>query len=210
MVTVLSSMATKVLLAELAAGRARVESVGGVDAARRIRDGEAVDVLVLADGAMAKLETDGFVRDRVAIAVSPMAAAVRDGDAVPDLTALRHAILQAGRIGYSTGPSGDNLLRLLERWGLHLGDRLVQAPPGVPVGRLLAEGKVDLAFQQRSELMDISGVTLAFPVPGGDTVFTAGVVRTSPHQEAARGFVDFLASAQHDAAKRRCGMEPAQ
>jgi hypothetical protein len=64
--TGISSMATKNLLAELAtlySSHADVqvafESVGGVDAARRLQDGEAFDLVVLADDAIDKLVSLG-------------------------------------------------------------------------------------------------------------------------------------------------------
>ena len=172
MVSVLSSMAVRGLLAELAVGRATLEAIGGVDAARRVRAGEIFDVVVLADGPMRALEADGFLLpgSLVPIAVSVIAIAVRTGDAWPDLAdaaAVRRAIQAAGRVGYSTGPSGDHLLRLLDQWDLRhaLGDRLVQAPPGMPVGRLLADGAIDLAVQQTSELMGVPGITVVGPLP---------------------------------------------
>ena len=221
-VSVLGSMATRGLLAELAAawdGQADLEATGGVDAARRVREGEVVDVVVLADGAMRKLEADGILlRDSLArIVVSAIAVAVRDGDPLPglaDANAVQRAVLAAGRTGYSTGPSGDHLLRLLAAWGIRdaLGDRLVQAPPGVPVGRLLADGAVDLAFQQRSELMSLPGVTVVGPLPSdaqAETVFIAGIAKTAANAEAARRFIAFIASAEAAETKRRHGMEPA-
>ena len=117
---VLGSMATRGLLAELAAAHgagAAVEGSGGVDVARRVRGGEAVDVVVLAAGAMRALEAEGCVvpGSLAGIAVSGIAVAVRTGTPPPDLgdpDAFRRALLAAGRTGYSTGPSGDHLLRL--------------------------------------------------------------------------------------------------
>ena len=64
----ISSMATRQLLAELAiAWQAQdgepveIESAGGVDAARRVQDGEAFDVVFLASGAIAGLVATGRV-----------------------------------------------------------------------------------------------------------------------------------------------------
>ena len=61
-ITGISSMATRALLAELArayelrAGvTVAIESVGGVDAARRVQAGEAFDLVVLAADAIDKL-----------------------------------------------------------------------------------------------------------------------------------------------------------
>ena len=221
-VSALSSMATRGLLAELAAawgGHATTEATGGVDATRRVRDGEPTDVVVLAEAVMRKLEAEGHVLSGslVGVARSAMAVAIRDGHPAPDLSdaeATRHALLSAGRVGYSTGPSGDHLMSLLERWGMRgsLGERLVQAPAGIPVGRLLTEGAVDLAMQQQSELTGLPGVTIAGPLPPEialDTVFTAGVARASTQPDAARCFIGFLASASTADTKRRHGMEPA-
>ena len=220
-ITTLCSMATKGLLAELVAaydGPATVEATGGVDAARRVRGGEAVDVVILAAGVMRALEAEGHIvpGSLQGIVVSAMAVAVREGEEKPDLAdadAVRRAVLAAGRTGYSTGPSGDHLLRLVAEWGIRdtLGGRLMQAPPGVPVGRLLAEGAVDLAFQQRSELMGLAGVTIAGPLPPSialETVFTAGIAVTTPQPETAQAFISFLASPTTAEAKRRHGMEP--
>ena len=151
------------------------------------------------------------------IAVSAMAVAVREDEAAPDLAdaeAVRRAVLAAGRTGYSTGPSGDHLLRLFAEWGIRdaLRDRLIQAPPGVPVGRLLAQGVVDLAFQQRSELMGVAGVAIAGALPPSvalNTVFSAGIAVTTLQLEGAQAFISFLASPMTTEVKRRHGMEPA-
>lgn len=218
----LSSMATRGLLAELAAawdGQATVEAIGGVDAACRIRDGERFDVVVLAAPVMGKLEAEGHVLSGslVPMARSQMVLAVRQGDPVPNLSdaeAVKSALLAARRVGYSTGPSGDHLLLLLERWGVHsqMAERLLQAPPGVSVGQLLAERAVDIAVQQRSELLGIPGITVVASLPPSialDTMFTAGIARTSIQIDAARCFNAFLASALNDEAKRRHGLEPA-
>jgi molybdate transport system substrate-binding protein len=78
-VSVISSMATKQILFELAAlctgaGRlVHIQSVGGVDAARRIRTGENFDVIVLAADAIQALSDDGLVMPGSAMAVGERA-----------------------------------------------------------------------------------------------------------------------------------------
>lgn len=222
----ISSMATRALLAALAARyehktgrRVAMVSVGGVDAARRVRAGEAFDLAVLAADAIERLAAEGHVaRDSLTgIARSPMAVAVPSGAPRPDIgtaAALRETILRAGRIGYSTGPSGDHLLRLFERWGVAetLRPRLVQAPPGVPVGALVAQGAAELGFQQLSELIGQPGIDVAGLMPPGAqaiTVFTAALCAASPRPQAARDFLAFMASREMDDLKREHGMEPA-
>ncbi len=225
-ITGISSMATRQVLAELAGACERrsgvvvtFESVGGVDAARRVQAGEPFDVVVLASDAIDKLIAAGRVwRDsKTDLVRSGVAIAVRLGAPRPDIgseEALRGAVLAARTLGYSTGPSGVALQELFERWGITetLHGRIVQAPPGVPVGALVARGEVELGFQQRSELMHLEGIEVLGPMPPGLeilTTFSGGLCAASTQPEAARALLDFMASPEAAEAKRRQGMEPA-
>src|SRR5258706_14397948 len=165
-ITGISSMATSQLLADLipqfekrSGTTVAIESVGGVEAAKRVQVGEAFDVVVLASNAIDQLIAAGRIvgGSKVDLARSGVAIAVRSGAVRPQIDtdeAVKRAVQAAASIGYSTGPSGTYPTNLFESWGILEGirDRLVQAPPGVPVGRLTAEGKVELGFQQLSEL----------------------------------------------------------
>jgi len=221
--TLISSMATRHLLTALAQAHAQtgapavhLESVGGVDAARRVQDGEAFDLVVLASDAIAKLEAAGRLKPGSVrpIADSSVAIAVRAGSSPPDIgseAALRAAVLQARSIGYSTGPSGTALMQLFERWGLMdtLKARLVQARPGVPVGSLVASGKVELGFQQFSELMDLPGITLLGGMPAEVDIvsrFSGAVTANARQPDAAQALLDFMASPATEALKRQHGM----
>lgn len=225
-ITGISSMATRQVLAELAAAyEARsgctvaIESVGGVDAARRVQAGEPFDVVVLAGDALDQLIALGRVveHSKVDLVRSGVAVAVRAGAPRPEIgseQALRRAVLAARTLGCSTGPSGVQLARLFERWGIagEIADRLVQAPPGVPVGALVARGEVELGFQQLSELTHLAGIDVVGPLPPSiqiTTTFSAGVCAASAQPEAARALLDFMASPLAVQAKRRQGMEPA-
>jgi len=222
----ISSMATRQLLGELSAtyrtlsdAAVQVESVGGVDAAKRVQADEPFDFVVLASDAIDKLEAAGKVvaGSRVDIVKSGVSAAVKAGARRPDISnedALKRAMLEAPTIGYSTGPSGNALLKLLERWGVagQLRERLVQAPPGVPVASLVAEGKVALGFQQLSELVHAPGIDVVGPMPTGVeiiTTFTGAVCSISKQPGAAKELLVFMASPQTAHAKHRQGMEPA-
>lgn len=223
--TGISSMATRALLADLAEAYrersgvgVRFESVGGVDAAKRVAAGEAFDVVVLAADAIDKLQAGGHVvaGSRTDLVQSAVAIAVRAGAPHPDIgsaDALRRALLAAKRIGYSTGPSGTALLALFERWGLAeaLRERVVQAPPGVPVGTLVARGEVDLGFQQLSELMHLPGIDVVGPMPAETpivTVFSGGLCAAGTQREAAAALLRFLDSTDTIDVKRKHGMQP--
>jgi molybdate transport system substrate-binding protein len=221
-IKLLSSMATKPLLLALTQAWERtqgaavaLESVGGVDAAKRVQAGEVFDVVVLADDALGTLAIQGLVRTPLAMADSRVAVAVREGVPPPDIAsedALRRSLLATRSIGYSTGPSGRALLQVFERWGLAdaLQARLVQARPGVPVGRLIADGEVEIGFQQLSELQGLAGITLLGALPPGldiVTTFAGAVGAHSTFPEAAQALLDFMASAETAALKRAHGMD---
>jgi molybdate transport system substrate-binding protein len=225
-ITGISSMATKGLLAELSEAYRRrsgaavaIEAVGGVDAAKRVQAGEAFDVVVLAADAIDKLLAAGHLRpgSKVDLVRSGVSVAVRAGAPRPDIgsdSSLKQAVLAARTIGYSTGPSGVQLAKLFERWGIaeQLRDRIVTAPPGVPVGALVAKGEVELGFQQLSELMHLPGIDVLGPLPEPVqivTTFSAGVGAQSAQPDAARALLQFMASPAAADAKQRQGMTPA-
>lgn len=223
----ISSMATKPLLADLVMlykaqapdVQVLVESVGGVDAAKRVQAGEAFDGVVLASNAIDTLMADGQVLagSRVDLVHSGVAVAVPAGAEIPDISteaALKAAILSARTLGYSTGPSGVQLARLFERWGItgQIQDRIVQAKPGVPVGALVAQGDVALGFQQLSEMRGVTGITVLGPLPEAvqiTTTFSGSVATTSNQAAAVRALLAFWASADCAGTKVRHGMDVA-
>jgi molybdate transport system substrate-binding protein len=224
-ITGLSSMATRQILADLAESyeqrtgcRVTIRSMGGVEAARLVRAGEPTDVIVLASKVMEQLEAEGHLvsGSHVGFARSGIAMAVPSGawrPSVSDEESVKQAILEARTICYSTGPSGDHLMRLWERWGIAEAvlQRALQAPPGVPVGTVVARGDADLGFQQLSELLHVPGIDVVGPLPPeiqAVTAFSAGVSNTSSQREEARALVEFLTSPEAEAAKRQHGMEP--
>ncbi|MBU6256999.1 MAG: substrate-binding domain-containing protein [Burkholderiales bacterium] len=215
-------MATRQLLADLLAPRGAavaVESVGGVDAARRVRAGEAFDAVVLSVQALDALAASGHVvaGSRVDLVHSGVALAVRAGAPRPDIgseDAVRRAVLAAPRLSYSTGPSGVALMQLFERWGIaaQIADRIVQAPPGVPVGTLVARGDADLGFQQLSELMHLDGIDVLGPLPPAIqvvTTFAGAIATTSQRRAEVAALLADLAADDCAGIKRRHGMEPA-
>ena len=225
MLKLISSMATRQVLAELAAlwqqdsdVKVSIESVGGVDAARRVQAGEAFDGVVLDSGAIEKLMASGqaLAGSRCDLVRSSVAVAVKARTPVPDIStesALRSAIEAAPTIGYSTGPSGVALIKLFERWGIlaALQSRIVQAPAGVPVGALVARGEVALGFQQLSELMHLEGICVVGTLPeavGIATVFSAATCTASTQHDALARLLAFMASSEVAHIKLRHGMQP--
>jgi molybdate transport system substrate-binding protein len=190
-------------------------AAGGVDVATRVRAGEGFDVVVLAANVIDELVADGrLLPPRVDVVRSGIGIAVRAGGPRPAVTSedeVREAVRSARTISCSTGPSGTYLQKLFERWDLidEIRARIIVPPPGVPVGSLVADGKVELGFQQLSELIGVSGIHVLGPLPPAIQSLTtfAGAVRSSPEVAQARALLDFLGSRAHSDLRGRHGME---
>jgi len=223
---VISSMATRDVLRELARSYSSAtlqetvtEAAGGVDVAKRVETGEPLEVVVLASDVIDRLIGAGklLAGSRVDLVKSGVVVAVRSGAPKPDVAteeALKRAVLAAKTISYSTGPSGAHLQQTFERWGVldQIKPRIVVAPPGVPVGSLIAEGAAELGFQQLSEFINLPGVEILGPLPPPVqtvTIFSGGIAASCSRPEAARAFLNFAASPAADEIKRRYGMQPA-
>jgi molybdate transport system substrate-binding protein len=222
----LSSMATREVLAELASMYQRIssqpvtsEAAGGVDVAKRVQAGEAVDVVVLAGDAIDKLIAEGKLLSgsRVDIVKSGVAVAVSAGAPRPVIDseeAVKRAVRAAKTLSYSTGPSGVYLEKMFARWGIldDIRSRIVVPPPGVPVASLVADGKAELGFQQLSELMNRPGVEVIGPLPPAIqslTVFSGGIAAVCSQPEAARALLAYLASPATADVKLRFGQHAA-
>ena len=221
-------MATKSLLADLTQAyqaqtgvSVHIESVGGVDAAKRVQAGEAFDMVLLASDAIERLIASGYVQtgSRYDWVRSPVAVAVQAGAARPDLhneAAVKAAVLAAPTLSYSTGPSGAYLEKLFERWGIAetVKARIVVPPPGTPVGALVAKGQAALGFQQLSELIALPGIDVLGTLPADVafiTTFSSGIpnviANDAARVAAVQSFLQFLASAGVEDVKRKQGMD---
>jgi len=222
-VSIISSMATRRILAELVPHYASrtgcevtVTSVGGVDAARRIQAGEPFDLAILARDAVEKLARDGFlIASSISdFATSPAAIAVPEHTVCPELCdhqAIRDLLASARNVGLSSGPSGRAVRSMLQQWSIGEPQiTLVEAPPGMPVARLVAAGTVDLGFQQMSELLGEPGIRILGPVPDdilATTVFSMALCRNAPYPPKAASMLLYLSSADAASAKLRGGMQ---
>lgn len=231
----ISSKATEPVLAELArqyqAETGQVveyEATGGKVVAPRVEAGEALDVVVLDSDVIDRLIAHGSLvaGSRVDLASSRIGVAVRAGTPRFDIStvqAVKDAVLAASTICYSTGPSGEYLKNVFQRWGIGEGQtsqageeqqkrpRIVVAPAGTPVAALVQDGSAELGFQQLSELLMKPGIELLGPVPGElqkITIFCGAIARSSAQPDAARALLHFMASPDREAVRLRHGMDP--
>ena len=222
-------MATKAVLSQLAhlykaqtGVEVQIESVGGVDAAKRVQAGEGFDIVLLASDAIDKLIQAGHLltNSRQDWVLSSVAVAVKKGGKHPDISteaALKASVLSSATLSYSTGPSGVYLEKLFERWGIssEVKAATVVAPPGVPVGSLVASGQVELGFQQLSELIALPGIDVLGTLPSEvayTTRFSSGIpaaIEKNPIRwSEVKSFVEFLNSSGVQQIKIDQGMSP--
>lgn len=171
----------------------------------RIRGGETADLAIIGSGAIDDLVKDGIIApDTRVLARSSVGMAVRAGAPKPDIGSVERftdAILKARSIAYTIdGASGMHFAELIERLGIADAVKAkAKRQPGGLVGEIVARGEAEVAIQQISELMAVSGIDLVGPVPQSlqkTTVIAAGVFRGAREPEAARALLAFLATPQ--------------
>jgi molybdate transport system substrate-binding protein len=185
----------------------------------RLRRGESVDVVIVADGVL-----DGFIKEGLILAESytPLARsaigmAVRSGAPKPDIStveALKRTLLEAKSIAYSASVSGDYLsTELFQRLGIahQVLSKSRRIEGGERVGAVVARGDAEIGFQQISELLPIPGIDHVTPLPPEVqkvSVFSAGVARSSRDPDVALAVIRFLSSAEAAGAITKSGLEP--
>ena len=185
----------------------------------RLRRGETVDVVIVADGVLLGFIEDGLIKAEsyTPLARSAIGMAVRAGAPKPDIgstEALRRTLLQAKSIAYSASVSGDYLTKeLYQRLGV--ADQVISKSRliggGERVGAVIARGEAEIGFQQMSELLPIPGIDHVTPLPPEVqkvSVFSAGVASSTGDSEAAQAIIKFLASPEAAGAISKSGLEP--
>jgi molybdate transport system substrate-binding protein len=192
---------------------------GTLDAEKRLAAGEQYDLLIMAEDAIDQHLKDGKLAQgsRVDLARSGVGVGVKAGARKPDISsvdALKRTLASAKSIGYSSGPSGVYIVKMFERLGVadQVKPKLKQTASGVFVGSIIANGDVEIGFQQVSELSQFEGVDYVGPLPAevqNYTVFSSGILSNAKQAEAARALVRHITSPQAGAVYRKRGMEPA-
>ena len=229
-IKVLATTAMKAALDALApqfaaatAHMARIDYGPSGALAKRVADGEAGDLVILAGG-IDDLIRQGRVApaSRTDVARTRIGVAVRKGAAKPDISspeAFRRALLAARSVAFagpaSGGASGVYLVGMLDRLGIaaevNAKARFARGGPDGMVSALVAAGEAEIGLQQISEIMSVDGVDLVGPLPDGlqtVTVYAAGILVKAEQPDAAATLVEFLRTPAAAAVFRAKGLEP--
>jgi len=185
----------------------------------RLRRGEAVDVVIVADAVLLGFIKDGLIMGKsyTPLARSAIGMAVRAGAPKPDIStinALKLTLLQARSIAYSASVSGDYLTtELYQRLGIadQVMSKSRRIEGGERVGAVIARGEAEIGFQQISELLPVRGIDHVTPLPPEVqkvSTFSAGVALSTSDSDSAHALISFLASPEAARAITNSGLEP--
>lgn len=224
-IAMLATGATKEIVLELIAqfekrtGHKVVPTWTGTAGIRkRIGDGEIYDLVIVGAPVIDSFIAQGKVvpGSRTELMKSAVGVAVRAGASKPDIgssEAVKTMLLAAKSIGYSTGPSGDHVVSLIERFGIadQIRPKLKQVPTGGRMETIITTGEAEIGFQQISELIHAPGVDYVGPLPAEIqkiTVYSAGIHANAKQPEAAKALVNDLAARDAAPVIKHHGMEP--
>jgi molybdate transport system substrate-binding protein len=179
--------------------------------------GASTDVVIMSDAAIDALIGAGtLAAERFDLARSRIGVAVRKGAPRPEIATLASFIAtlrKARSVGRSRqGISGLHIAGELARLGLaeELGPKF-KAYDGY-AARACANGEVEIAIQQISELAPVAGLDIIGPVPDElqkITIFSAGIGAHSRHRDNALAFIACLKSKEAAPTLRANGLDPA-
>lgn len=224
-ITVLSTQATEQSYRELVpqfekatGNKVKTTYAGTLDVKKRIAAGEPFDVLIMSSPDIDAFLASGTLAagSRVDLAQSGVGVGVKAGAPKPNIStsgAFKRSLLEAKSIGYSTGPSGNYVVGLFERLGIadQLKPKLKQTATGVFVGRIVANGDVEIGIQQVSEMSHFEGVDYVGALPADIqkmTIFSSGIAANAAQADAGKALVKFLTAPSSVAVFKQKGMEP--
>ncbi|HEX2653212.1 MAG TPA: substrate-binding domain-containing protein [Xanthobacteraceae bacterium] len=183
----------------------------------QIETGEVADVAILTGPVIEELSSKGVLAadSRVDLARSLIGVAVRAGAPKPDISsveAFRSTLISARSVAYtSTGASGLQVEKLIEQLGMTATIKpKSKRPPGGYAADLIVTGEAELALQNISELIAVTGVELVGPLPPQlqhPTLFSAAILAGASHTEGGRSLIGLLSAAQTAPLLQAHGME---
>jgi molybdate transport system substrate-binding protein len=189
--------------------------------ASRIETGEAFDLAIITRPVIDSLIENGKVarNSRTDLAGVGIGVVVKEGAAVPDISsvdAFRRTLLAATSVAHTDpaagATSGIYLAQLFEKLGI--ADQVkakVTLVRGGSSAPLVASGKVEIAVQQISEILNVPGTRYVGPLPPAIqnvTIYSAGINTEAREGNAATEFVGLLTGPEAIRLLKPHGLEP--
>ena len=197
-----------------------VEFIAAPTVRDRVLAGEAVDVAVVPQSAMADFVAQSRVvtATRMTVGRSRMGLAMRKGAPSPDLgsvEAFKNAVAAADGVVVNVASSGNYIAKLLEKLGLATPGKTVTQPDTVKVMDHVAASPHHLLgagqLPEIRELVDKGvAIVLAGPLPDelqSITGYDAAVTTASGNADVAAAFTAFLSTAEARAVMAATGID---
>jgi molybdate transport system substrate-binding protein len=225
-IKVFSAGAVKAVIVDVAdafkqrTGHTIAVSFGGLGVTRQKLASEPTDVVIMTDVAIDEAIRQGAVvaGTRTDLARTGVGVGVREGASKPDIStpeALKQTLLAAKSIVYldpaQGATSGIHVASVLQRLGI--ADAVKSKSllwPGGYAAEAVAKGEAEIVLHQISEILPVKGVTLVGPLPKElqkITIYSAGLASKSERADAARSFINYLASAPVKVKFAQAGMD---
>ena len=226
-IKVIASVGVRAVLADLAPAFERssghkVTIVYGtaVPLKRQVDSGETFDVVVLVPTMLDDLvkQTKVLAGTSADVAKVGVGVAVKKGEPKPDIGSadtFKKAMLAAKSITYTKeSQTSAVLIPVMDRLGIvaEMTPKTILETSSSATAQNVVTGKAELGFILISEILPITDIELAGPLPAelqSYVVFTAGIGATSKDTAAARAFIDFLKAPAAAPVLKAKGMEPA-
>ena len=185
----------------------------------RLGAGERADLIVMIREALDEQIKQGHVRPTTLqdLATSRIGLAVPAGASRPDISsieALRHTLLTARSVAYSSGVSGiylaTDLFPKLEITEQLKPKSIVVAAPEL-VGHILLRGEAEIGLQQMSELLAVPGIEVVGTLPDAAqrvNIIAAAITTNAQHHERAEELISFLRGSRAAQALEEAGFSP--
>ena len=183
----------------------------------QLEGGVRADVVILSREGLSELIVAGRIVNGtdVDLASVPIGAAVRVGQAKPDVTTIdsfKQTLLGARSVAIPGSTSGIFLMNEVFP-GLGLADRVAVkvGPRGTDATAMVAAGEADIVLAPVSEIVNVAGIEVVGPIPHEVQliqVFAAAIVAGSDRLAEAKRLIEFLTSSRASAAIENSGMAP--
>ena len=229
-IKVMSAGAVKAMVAALSAefegetGKKLNVNFGTAGSLReRIKNGEAADLVILSESAIAELAKVGLVvpESGTNLGRTVTGVVVREGAPIPDIStpdAFKQSLLKARSVAYTDpkagGSGGIMFSALLEKLGIadEINRKAVLGKGGHDVAVSIAEGRAELGTTFISEVLPVKGAKVVGPLPGelhNSNTYTAAIHARAASREGAEALLRKLTDPATRLRWIAAGLDPA-